>query len=92
MFTSTSGAFRKSEDGGFTIFSLFIFLSLLIVCGFAVDLIRAEHERVALQNIADTAALAASRIDDGRDPETIVREYFEKAGRLDALSLSLIHI
>ena len=86
MVTSFVKAFRKSESGGFTIFSLFIFLSLLIVCGFAVDLIRTERERVALQNIADTAALAASRIDDGRDPATVVRDYFEKAGRLAALS------
>ncbi len=73
--------FSKDERGSLTIFSIFLFVLLLMICGMAVDLIRHEYNRVAIQQTADAAVLSSSRIElDTGDVEGIVREYFEKAG------------
>ena len=56
---STKVAFGADESGSLTIFSLFLFLLILMIAGMSVDLIRHEHGRVAMQNTLDTAVLAA---------------------------------
>lgn len=77
--------FVRSEDGALLIFSIFIFVLILMISGMAVDLFRAEHRRTALQNTADTAALASTRLDSTQDAREIVRSYFEAAGQEGAL-------
>lgn len=72
--------FGAREDGSLTIFSLFLFILILMIAGTAVDLIRHERQRVAMQNTLDTAVLAASSVSQDEDPKDIVREYVEKAG------------
>ena len=76
--------FRSDEKGSLTIFSLFIFLLLLMMSGMAVDLIRHERMRVDLQNTIDTAVVAASSLSQEAQTEAevdaLVREYVEKAG------------
>ena len=74
------GRFAESESGSLTIFTLFLFIILLMMSGMAVDLIRAEHGRVRMQNTLDTAVVAASSLDQTMDAETVVREYVTKAG------------
>ena len=72
--------FQTDETGSLTIFSLFLFMLILMMAGMAVDLLRHEHGRVAMQNTLDTAVLAASAINQDMDPETVVRNYVQKAG------------
>ena len=74
----------RREEGSLTIFSLFIFVLILMISGMAVDMVRHEHERVALQNTLDTAVLAAGSLESGANSEAemeaIVLDYVAKAG------------
>ncbi|MGZ9812244.1 pilus assembly protein TadG-related protein [Pseudoroseicyclus sp. H15] len=62
------------------IFSLFIFLLMLIVGGIAVDVMRAETHRQRLQTLTDRAVLAATDLNQSLDPESVVRDYFTREG------------
>lgn len=73
-------AFVRNEGGSLTIFSLFLFVVLLMISGMAVDMIRQERARVAMQNTLDTAVLAASGVSQGMTPEEVVADYVSKAG------------
>lgn len=77
---ATDGTFLSQESGSLTIFSLFLFVILLMISGMAVDMIRQEHARVAMQNTLDTAVLAASGVSQGMTPEQVVSDYVTKAG------------
>ncbi len=76
--------FRKNETGSLTIFGLFIFILLLMMSGMAVDLVRQERARVAIQNTIDTAVVAASSLtqeaQSKAEVEALVKSYMEKAG------------
>lgn len=80
LFRRVHSNFLNSETGGLTIFSIFLFIMLLMISGMAVDLIRTERERVAVQNVGDTAVLAAARLDSDIDPSVLIADYFSKAG------------
>ncbi|MEM8803948.1 MAG: VWA domain-containing protein, partial [Pseudomonadota bacterium] len=77
-------SFDRSERGSLTIFSLFLFILILMIAGMAVDMVRHEHERVALQNAIDTGVVAASSLSqDGlseADTIALVEEYVQLAG------------
>jgi len=72
--------FRGDEDGSMVIFSLFVFLLMVMVGGIAVDTMRAEMRRTELQSTIDRAILAAADLDQTRPPAEVVNDYFEKAG------------
>ena len=72
--------FAADERGSLTIFSLFLFVLILLIAGLAVDLARFESERVAVQNTLDSAILSASSLSQEADAETLVKDYFAKAG------------
>ncbi|WP_172293576.1 pilus assembly protein TadG-related protein [Pseudoruegeria sp. HB172150] len=72
--------FQRDEDGSLIIFSLFIFILMLIIGGISVDIERFETARTTLQNTADGAALAAASLSQEVDGEILVRDYFTKAG------------
>jgi Flp pilus assembly protein TadG len=72
--------FAESEDGSITIFSVYIFLMILMVAGIGVDLMRFERDRAALQYTLDRAVLAAADLDQPLDPKEVVVDYFNKAG------------
>lgn len=71
---------RRDESGGIIIFSLFIFVVMLMAGGLAVDFMRTETARVKLQTTLDRAVLAAGDMDQELDPEAVVRDYVAKAG------------
>lgn len=77
--------FRKGESGGLVIFGLFLFVSMLMIGGLAVDFMRYETDRTHLQNTVDRAVLAAASIDQELDPAEVVNDYFTKAGIPEAL-------
>lgn len=72
--------FRSSDEGSLTIFSLFLFLLILMIAGLAVDTMRYENQRVAIQNTLDSAIVAASSLSQDMDAEALVKQYVAKAG------------
>jgi len=73
-------AFKRDERGSLLIFSLFVFVTMLVVAGLAVDFMRVETQRVRLQSTLDRAVLAGASLEQTLDSETVVRDYFERAG------------
>jgi Flp pilus assembly protein TadG len=72
--------FRRREDGSLLVFGLFLLLLMMMLGGLAVDLMRYEQRRVALQQTVDRAVLAAAGLSQTLDPEEVVNDYFVKAG------------
>lgn len=72
--------FGKDEDGALIIFALFLFFLMVTMGGVAVDYMRYEQRRTALQNTLDRGVLAAAAMNQQLDPESVVRDYFNKAG------------
>ncbi|WP_341211556.1 VWA domain-containing protein [uncultured Limimaricola sp.] len=70
----------RDEDGSIIIFSLFIFVIMMALGGLGVDTMRTETKRAELQSTLDRAVLAAADLQQSRDPEAVVRDYFVKAG------------
>ncbi|NNL35163.1 MAG: VWA domain-containing protein, partial [Silicimonas sp.] len=70
--------------GSLTIFSLFLFILLLMISGMAVDMVMHERQRVHMQNTLDSAILAAGSLDSGATTEAemtaMVNDYVAKAG------------
>ncbi len=73
--------FKHEEDGAMTLLALFMIMMIVLVGGIGVDLMHNEMERTKLQNTLDRAVLAAAHIDQGLDPESVVRDYFEKSNQ-----------
>ncbi|WP_120635800.1 pilus assembly protein TadG-related protein [Ruegeria sp. EL01] len=76
----TSDSFVKSEDGLMTIFGLFLILIIFTVGGFAVDIMRFDHERARLQYSLDRAVLAAADLEQDLCPKVVIKDYLEKEG------------
>ncbi|MFP5479638.1 MAG: pilus assembly protein TadG-related protein [Alphaproteobacteria bacterium] len=71
--------FRDDERGAMAIFMLGIFFLMLVFGGIAVDYMRFEIRRVALQQTMDRAALAAANLENTRNPQDVVADYWAKA-------------
>ena len=63
-----------------TIFALMLMILMIMMGGIAVDLMRYEARRTALQNTLDRSTLAAASLTQSRDPTAVVNDYFRKAG------------
>ena len=86
LFSSTAlSHYRRDEGGSFIIFSLFIFMVMIMIGGLAIDIMRYENLRTKMQNTIDRAVLAASDLD--LDPsitaQDVVDDYLAKAGMGD---------
>jgi hypothetical protein len=78
-------AFLRRDDGSMIVFSMFLLVLMLMLGGLAVDLMRYEQRRTALQQTIDRSVLAAASLTQDLDPEEVVNDYFEKAGLLEHL-------
>lgn len=76
---------RQGDDGSIVVFGLYLALIILGIAGFAVDLMRVEAERSAVQGALDTAVLAATDIDQKGNAVTVVKDYMAAAGLANAL-------
>ncbi len=74
------GQFCRREDGSLVIFGLMLFVLMLTFGGIAVDVMRYEQRRTALQQTIDRSVLAAASLTQDRDPTEVVNDYFVKAG------------
>ena len=81
-------AFGRAEDGSLTILGLFMFVMMILAGGIALDVMRSERQRVALQTTIDRGVLAASSLDQTRDGETVLRDYLQAAG-IDASTMTI---
>ena len=80
--------FRSDEGGAIAIFVIFIFVMMIMFGGIAVDVMRFEMRRVALQQTLDRAVLAASSMQQKtRTPQQITTEWFQVAGLGDELEV-----
>jgi Flp pilus assembly protein TadG len=76
--------FRDDERGSMSLIIIFTFLAMIIFGGIAVDVMRFETRRVAMQQTLDRAALAASGLPDTDDlskvrtPTEIANDWFAK--------------
>ena len=77
---SRLAAFRKNEDGSLIIFTLYLFIMMLIIGGLAVDFMRYEVTRSRIANTLDRAILAAADLDQSMDPNLVVQNYFSING------------
>ncbi|NGM46419.1 pilus assembly protein [Rhodobacter sp. SGA-6-6] len=59
---------------------LIFFFLMLLVGGIAVDLMRFENKRVAVQQTMDRATLAAASLENDLQPRQVVESYFATAG------------
>ncbi|MBI1219620.1 MAG: hypothetical protein GC186_13845 [Rhodobacteraceae bacterium] len=78
--------FRADETGTMTFFSMILIILIFMCSGMAVDLMRHERMRSAIQNTNDEAVLAATNLDQSLDPTSVVEDYFAKAGMTPYLS------
>lgn len=90
---SRSSSFVYREDGAFAVFSLFVFLAMLLVAGLAVDMMRHENARVRLQGVTDRAVLAATMLGNNNGyatPEQLLQSYFTAAGLSEQLGSNYV--
>jgi Flp pilus assembly protein TadG len=80
MLNARLNVFRRREDGSILVFGLFLLLLMMMLGGLAVDLMRYEQRRVALQQTVDRAVLAAASLTQDLEPTEVVTDYFRKAG------------
>ena len=83
--------FTRREDGTLVYFSLMLFVMMMMMGGFAVDLMRYETIRTSLQNTLDRSTLAAASLTQRLNSTTVVNDYFAKAG-LSARRRRVFHI
>ncbi|TCP62910.1 Flp pilus assembly protein TadG [Rhodovulum bhavnagarense] len=84
--------FRRNEEGGILIFSLFMFVGMLAMAGIAIDFMRFEMTRTQLQSTLDRAVLAATGLGNELDAKKVVLDYFDKAGLGDYVSADKITV
>ncbi len=72
--------FRQDESGSLVIFGLFVFIVMLLLTGYTLDLMRYEERRTVQQNTADRAVLAAADLRQTLAPADVVKDYYIKNG------------
>ena len=77
MVTCFEDRLHRDEFGGMTPLMLVLFTGIVMMTGFALDLIRHESERSDLQDALDRGVLAAASITQTVDAEVTVLEYLD---------------
>lgn len=72
--------FTAGESGNMLVFGLCIFGTMVVASGMAIDFMRHENQRTALQATLDRAVLAAADMDQKLDAKEVVRDYMAKSG------------
>ncbi|MBT25352.1 MAG: hypothetical protein CML60_02955, partial [Rhodobacteraceae bacterium] len=67
-------------------FAMMMLIFMLMMAGVGVDIMRFERDRTMLQNTLDRAVLAAADLDQTRNADEVVNDYFTKAGLADNLT------
>lgn len=83
--------FRRDDAGTITVLAMIIFVGIIAICGFGVDLMMNEMKRAKLQATLDRAVLAAADLEQNLDPASVVQDYFTKSGMGDTLSSTTVN-
>ncbi len=78
--------FKAEENGGAIVFTLFLIMAMLIMSGYAIDMMRFENKRTRLQSTLDRAVLAAADLQQTLPCQSVVLDYFDKSGLLDEVT------
>lgn len=84
--------FGRDEGGSLIIFSLYMFILMLMMAGIGIDLMRFERDRSLLQSTLDRAVLAAADLNQKRPPREVVIDYFDTSGLLQYLDEDSIKV
>jgi Flp pilus assembly protein TadG len=79
------GRFWSEQDGNMSYLALVGSMIMMIFGGIGVDLMHAEMSRTKAQNTLDRAVLAAANLNNTRDAETVVEDYFAAMNMSDQL-------
>jgi Flp pilus assembly protein TadG len=77
--------FGKDQRGSLTVLTLCLFFLMLIMAGIAIDVMRYETTRTALQNTLDRCTLMAAALDQRLDATAVVTDCVTKAGMAEEL-------
>ena len=72
--------FGRAETGSLTVYSLFMFVLMLMIGGIAVDVMRYENTRTIAQNCMDRGSLAAADLDQTLSARLVATDYLKKCG------------
>lgn len=72
--------FARARHGAMAPLVLILFFLMVVMGGIAVDAMRFETRRVAVQNTMDRSTLAAASLTQALAPEAVVNDYFARAG------------
>jgi Flp pilus assembly protein TadG len=86
-FAASLARFHKDERGAMAFLILFFFIMMLMFGGIAVDVMRFETRRVAMQNTMDRAALAAANLNNTVGATEVVDDYYAKAELGEGLTM-----
>ncbi len=70
--------FRDDERGAMSLIIMFTFLAMIMFGGIAIDVMRFETRRVAMQQTLDRAVLAAASLTQTKTPKAVVDDWFLK--------------
>lgn len=85
FITKSLRRYLRDEDGGLMILALILVTLMIMMGGLAVDLMRYETARTALQNSLDRCTLMASSLKQNLDPESVVIDCMDKMQLADNL-------
>ena len=77
--------FMTEERGSLTVFSLFMFILMLMMSGIAVDMMRYENTRTIAQNCMDRGVLAAANLEQSMDALDVTTDFLKKCGLDESL-------
>ncbi len=83
-----SRRFVRNEDGSILIFVLFVFTTMALVGGTAIDIARHETMRSTMQYNLDRAVLAAASLKQSKVPDAVVEDYMSKVTSLEPVSVT----
>jgi Flp pilus assembly protein TadG len=72
--------FVRNEDGNMVVFGVLLSLTMMMIGGLSIDLMRQEKARTAIQQTLDRGVLAAASLNQPLDPIDVLTDYFAKAG------------
>jgi len=78
--------FARNEDGSILPFSMMVLFLMILIGGLAIDVMRHEEKRVAIQQTLDNSVLAAAALKQELDPQFVVEDYFDKVGMSEYLT------
>jgi hypothetical protein len=84
LYAARLRRFVRNEDGNMVVFGVLLSLTMMMIGGLSIDLMRQEKARTAIQQTLDRGVLAAASLNQPLDPIDVLTDYFAKAG-LDGL-------